>query len=188
MKYYEHPIIVWLIVFIVSAFVAIIFYFLGGEAVEVAGVDPFTKYKIKAGGALAIFLIIVGFSAYWLGRLEKERIKSEQERHRIEQERNKMLHITLYLTNGEEKYSQEIKYKCEYQKYDKSSGDLTEFMPIEYRWDNDYLTMDIRDITSNDLVAIRIKEIVDSTQPHVWEINHSYLNTHTIAAKHKIQR
>jgi hypothetical protein len=170
MKQYEHPIIIYLIVVLVSAVAAIIFYFLGGKAAEVTSAKPFWGFTIKAGGALAGFLIILGVSAYWLERLQKER--------------KKMLYITLYLTNGDDKFPKEIKYNCKYQILDLPTGERTEFIPIDYRWDSDYLTLDIRDISPSNLIAIRIEEIENTHQPNVWETEHLALNSHTIDVKH----
>ena len=156
MQYLERPTIIYIIIFLFSAVAAIIFYIFGGSIAEVTNQkDTWLGISFRATGALGGFIIIFFVSLKALERIE--RIKGK-------------LKIRLYLRGIGENFQRNIQYNCEYIIFNQETGDRIE-KPITHRWDEGgFFTLDVIDLSPDDLIAVRIKHIMDSKEK-TWESN-----------------
>lgn len=163
MRYLDHPVVVYSIMFIFSAVAAWVFSLGAGSIAEVTRpADEVFGIGFKAGGAVAGFMLIFYMSGRAFSRLDKVLAKERR------------INMKLHLVGDPEAFDhQDSSYMCKYSLFDEGTGDRREF-DTKHRWEAGYLTLDVREVGANDLITVRI----ENDQNKVWECDFFHSRAH----------
>ena len=150
----ERPIVSYSIMGIFSLAAAVIFFQIGGSFAEVAGEEgTFLGLSIKAGGAIAGFVIIFFLSLKGIEKLndmpEKQRLLSEY----------------ILRVPAPPEGPTDSTLVCRYRLYDRESGDWGEWRKIGYVRAGHGLTISVRDIKPQHSISVRLED----AQSNLWE-------------------
>ncbi|KAA3618532.1 MAG: hypothetical protein D8M58_21350 [Calditrichaeota bacterium] len=160
----KNPLITYSIVSVISLIIALIMYLLGGSLAEVTGnADNFYGIGFKASGFLGGFIIIFIVSQSMIIKFSKieEKLKNQQ------------INLKVYLKGTPEPFKRTIEYKCTYTLFNETSGEKKS-NECEHRWEAGFLTLDIPNINSDDLVQVRVSISGNNKE---WRCDYFYPRT-----------
>ena len=166
-KFLGHPTVIYLLIVVVSISAAVILFKVGGSLAEVTGQEnTFLGFGFKAGGAIGGFLLI-----FWTSPKVIEMLKNKRE---------KRINMRLYLIGNPKNFDRgDTTYTCKYRIFNEETGDSEESKLFKPRWEAGFLTIDIKDVGSDDMIAAH----VENEQKDVWECDYFHSRAHTREAK-----
>jgi hypothetical protein len=139
-----------------SAISALIFFNIGGSLAEVTGNADF-GFGFKAGGAIAGFLIV-----FWTS------IKAIEKFYGLGDVNENNSKMKIYIVGTPENFDrQDNSYQCKYYLFNEETGEKREYN-ANFRWENGYLTIDLDQIKTDDLIAVRVANSEDK----IWECDY----------------
>lgn len=139
----DHPLVRLLVLAMLSLTAAILLFLLGDSFAEVTQATPGVGFSFKAGGALAGFLIIFRV-------LQKQLARS--------------VPVTKLHLEGAPSFDRRGTYRCAYEIFNDENGERRH-VTVKPRWEAGFLTIDVRDVGHNDLIAIEVMAEGDGS---VW--------------------
>lgn len=165
-KFLEHPTIMYLLIGVVSIFASVILFKVGGSLAEITGQEnTIVGFGFKAGGAVGGFLLIFWTSPKVIAMLNN---------------REKRISMKLYLIGKPKSFDRSDKtYTCKFWIFNEETGDRKESPSFKPRWEAGFLTIDIKDVGADDMIAAQVK----NAQKDVWECDYFLTRAHTTEAK-----
>jgi len=155
-KNIERPIITYVIIFFLSIVAALLFFLIGGSVAEISGqADTFLGLSIKAGGAIAGFVIIFLLSLRVIERLNKITPKDEASR---------LLREFILLIDPHPTGSSISSLTCTYCLYDTDTGDWGSWKPVATVNDPIGLKIYIKEMGPNNVLRVKLRD----NQNHEW--------------------
>jgi hypothetical protein len=152
----ERPIISYAIIFFLSIVAALLFFLIGGSVAEISGQgDTFLGLSIKAGGAIAGFVIIFILSLRVIERLNKITPKDEESR---------LLREFILRINPRPTSSLTSSLECTYCLYDTDEGQWGNWKPVSFVRDPAGLIIFINEMGPKNILRVKL---VDN-QNHEW--------------------
>jgi len=152
----ERPIISYAIIFFFSIVAALLFFIMGGSVAEISGQgETFLGLSIKAGGAIAGFVIIFILSLRVIERLNKITPKVEESRLL----REFILHLDPPPTG-----SLTSSLDCNYCLYDMDEGEWGKWRPIAFVRDPAGLKIFINEMSPKHILRVKLGD----NQNHEW--------------------
>lgn len=156
MKKFDHPIVAYLVIFIISLISAVLLFQIDGSSAGVDGeVNEFVKYK--AGGAIAGFIIIFLISYKVILHLEEKRKMTP------------VINVRVYLLSKSTVFNKSAIYDAEYVIFDSDTGDSETFSTKTF-WEAGFLTVFIKGVGEKDYLSVKI---IDNTNTWRTETFHS---------------
>ena len=150
------PIISYAIIFFFSIVAALLFFLIGGSVAEISGQgDTFLGLSIKAGGAIAGFVIIFILSLRVIERLNKIMPKDDDSR---------LLREFILRIHQPPTGTSTSALECSYCLYDRDEGEWGKWKPVAYVRDPAGLIIFINEMSPK--YNLRVK-LVDN-QNHEW--------------------
>lgn len=168
MKKFDHPILAYLIISIISLICAILLFQVGGSLAEITGNDKtLLGFSFKAGGAVAGFIIIFLLSQKALLKLKEDQRKESPS-----------INVKVYLQPKSNGFNRSITYQAEYKIFDGDTGDSQSYLTNPF-WEAGYLTVFIKEVGEKDFLSVKIKnessiwesESFHSRSPKIAELN-----------------
>lgn len=170
MKKFNHPILTYLTIALISCASAAALFELGGSLAEVTGNEEnLLGLGFKAGGAVAGFIII-----FWLSQIVI--LKLYDNYHKA----NPTINVKVYLTARPNTFSRrDGSFQAEYTVFNEDTGESKTF-PTKPFWEAGYLTILTRDVGDKDYLTIKItnsenvsweSDAFHSRSPKIAELN-----------------
>ncbi|HTB07717.1 MAG TPA: hypothetical protein VK806_12265 [Bacteroidia bacterium] len=155
MKKFDHPILIYLIISVISFGCATSLFYIGGSFAQV--IDNQSRIlgvSFQAGGAIGGFIIIFLLS-------QRAIIKFGD----IQSKRNPTVNIKVYLSAMPDSFRRNEAYVGEYKIYNEDTAD-SRTIETEPFWEAGFLTVRVKDVGENDYLTVKI---TNRTNDSIWE-------------------
>lgn len=152
MKKIDHPLIAYLIIFLVSLISAVLLFQIDGKSSATADGIIDEAIKFRLGGAIAGFVIIFLLSYKVILRFYEEKRKEAA-----------TINVRVYLQSTTAVFNKALSYDAEYIIFDSDSGDSETFTTKTF-WEAGFLTVFIKGVGEKDYLTVKIKD-----NANVWQ-------------------